>query len=302
MGQASAHISVCICTYKRPQMLFDLLTHLRDQETEVLFTYSIVVVDNDCAKSASNAVDACRSETTPPIRYLCQPERNISLARNLALASADGEYAALIDDDEVPGSDWLLTLYKACEEHRADGVLGPVKPIFVTDPPTWVVKGRFYEKGGHRTGEVLKWQDTRTSNAFLKTSILGDRRNMFRPELGRGGEDKDFFKRLIDKGCVFVWCDEAPVFETIPPERCTRGFMLRRALLRGKVFLDYPSFGVVPMFKSLTAIPVYLLALPFSLFLGHHRFMLLSIRLAEHIGRFLALLGLDVVKQYYVIE
>jgi succinoglycan biosynthesis protein ExoM len=38
--------------------------------------------------------------------------------------------------------------------------------------------------------------------------------------MGReGGEDIDFFRRMIARGHTFVWCDEAPVFEHILPER-----------------------------------------------------------------------------------
>ena len=37
------HISVCICTYKRPIPLKRLLDSLKQQETGGLFTYSVVV-------------------------------------------------------------------------------------------------------------------------------------------------------------------------------------------------------------------------------------------------------------------
>ena len=47
-----AHISVCVCTYKRPLMLKRLLAELDRQQTGGLFTYSIVVADNDQARSA----------------------------------------------------------------------------------------------------------------------------------------------------------------------------------------------------------------------------------------------------------
>jgi glycosyltransferase involved in cell wall biosynthesis len=49
-------ISVCICTYKRPVLLDKLLGRLLGQETEGLFIYSIVVVDNDLSRSAEALV------------------------------------------------------------------------------------------------------------------------------------------------------------------------------------------------------------------------------------------------------
>ena len=54
------HICVCVCTYKRPLMLTRLLTELNRQETGGLFTYSIVVADNDEAKSAEPTVTEFR--------------------------------------------------------------------------------------------------------------------------------------------------------------------------------------------------------------------------------------------------
>lgn len=296
------HISVCICTYKRLKMLLHLLGQLQNQKKEQLFTYSIIVVDNDHAQSARSTVESFKEKAALNIEYYCEPEQNIALARNKALQNAEGNFVALIDDDEFPESNWLLALYEVCKRYNADGVLGPVKPVFEKNPPNWVIKGRFYEKGWHETGSVLQWQDTRTSNVLLKKVIFDDRENMFKPELGRGGEDKDFFKRMIDKNHVFVWCKEALIYEAIPLERCKRIFMLKRALLRGKIFLKYPSFGLITIVKSTIAIPTYTLVLPFALLIGHHHFMKVLIKLFEHIGRLLALCGLDVVKQYYVMK
>ncbi len=295
-------ISVCICTYQRPKMLLNLLEKLQNQKTEQLFTYSIIVVDNDRTQSAKITVDSFKEKSAVEIKYYCEPEQNISLARNKALQSAVGNFVALADDDEFPENNWLLCLYEACKRYNADGVLGPVNPHFQTPPPKWVINGKFYEKDRHKTGNVLQWQNTRTSNVLMKRAIFDDRENMFNPEFGRGGEDKDFFKRMIDKNYVFVWCNEAFIYETIPPERCKRVFMLKRALLRGKIFLKYPSFGLIPIIKSIIAIPTYALILPVTFLMGHHYFMNFLIKLFEHIGRLLALFGLDVIKQYYVMK
>src|SRR5664280_1724691 len=50
------HISVCICTYKRPWLLKRLLGEIGKQETGGLFSYSIVVADNDALRSAEATV------------------------------------------------------------------------------------------------------------------------------------------------------------------------------------------------------------------------------------------------------
>jgi succinoglycan biosynthesis protein ExoM len=302
MPSQAEHISICICTYKRQEMLGRLLEALQCQKTENRFTYSIVVVDNDRLLSASDVAEWFRITYPIQLSYLCEPDRNIALARNKAVQAAEGRYVALIDDDEVPEVDWLISLYDAYKRFDADGILGPVVPRFEGDPPRWVVKGRFFEKGGHRTGCLLNWQDTRTSNVLLNRSIFEDPDYLFNKEFGRGGEDMDFFKRAIDGDFRFFWCAEAPVFEIIPRQRCSRTYMVKRAILRGQLTVGYSCFGPRYIVKSLIAVPAYTAALPFALVSGHHRFMTILIKLAEHLGRFLALSRIDLIKEYYVSE
>ncbi len=292
------HITVCICTYKRAEMLSRLIKELQNQNNGELFTYSAVVVDNDSTQSSRHIVEEMRKESSIAIAYHCEPEQNIALARNKAIQNATGNFVTFIDDDEVPHQDWLLNLYKSIHKFKADGVLGPVIPRYEEDPPEWIVKGKFYERPSQETGTILDWTHTRTGNVLLKRSIFDAPDNMFRREFGRGGEDRDFFRRMIDKGFCFVWTREAPVYEAVPRERFTRSFMLRRALLRGRI----PYFTVVDVFKSLIAIPAYTCMLPFLLFLGHHHFMKYLIKDCDHVGRILAVCGFDVIRQRYVMK
>jgi glycosyltransferase involved in cell wall biosynthesis len=294
----SQHVDVCICTYRRPRLLKKLLTCLREQRTESLFTCSVIVVDNDVGQSARQTVDEFRAQAGWHLRYEVEPVQNIALARNRAVQSATGDFLAFIDDDEYPGPDWLITLVEAQKRWNADGILGPVIPHYETEPPSWVIRGGFYERPSHATGTKLDWKNTRTGNALLRRSLFQEEDNLFRQEFGGGGEDRDFFRRMIRKGHVFIWCAEAPVYESIPPERFKRSFMLKRALVRGKI----PHFRPVDYAKSLLAIPLYTLALPVLPLLGHHVFMKVLIRDFDHIGRLLSLAGIDVVKEKYVTQ
>jgi len=295
------HICVCICTYKRADLLGRLLDELRNQLTDELFTYSIVVIDNDQSQSAKAVVSAFAASSAITVRYCVEPKQNISLARNKAIENAVGDFVAFIDDDEYPSSHWLLTLFKACLQYGVDGVLGPVKPHFHDDVPNWVVKGGFYDRPSYRTGLVIDGKKGRTGNVLLKKSVFTTGEKPFRPEF-RTGEDQDFFRRMIEKGHVFVWCDEAMTYETVPPARWKRTFMLKRALLRGATAVIHPTFGARDIAKSILAVPLYAVALPFALATGHHRFMLLSVKLFDHVGKLLALAGVQPVKEQYVTD
>ena len=300
--KALTHISVCICTYKRPQLLERLLQALRSQETDSQFTYSIVVADNDRSESARTVVSEFRLRTTTELVYCVEPQQNIALARNRALTHSVGDFIAFIDDDEFPGRNWLLRLFESCAEYGADGVLGPVKPYFESQPPDWIIKGKFYDRLTHHTGFIIDWTEGRTGNLLFRREILDGSANAFRSEFGAGGEDRDFFRRMIGAGRVFVWCNEAVAYEIVPPVRWTRRFMLKRALLRGKMSLNHQTGGIRSILISMAAVPLYCMALPLLFLSGQHNFMNYLIKVCDHGGRLLAFLGLNPVKETYVTE
>jgi succinoglycan biosynthesis protein ExoM len=301
MSQETKHISVCICTYKRPGPLKRLLDELARQETGGLFTYSIVIADNDYLQSGEPVVRNFSAASPISIKYCVQPQQNIALTRNKAIENSSGDFIAFLDDDEFPTTTWLLNLFNACEKYHVDGALGPVKRHFDVEPPKWVVKGNFYERPTYATGFVIDWGKGRTNNVLLKTKIIPAGEQPFRPEF-RTGEDQDFFRRMIQRGHAFVWCNEAVAYEVVPPIRWKRTFMIRRALLQGTVSVLHPTFGACDVARSLIAIPAYMAALPFALVLAHHKFMTLLVKLFDHIGRLLALLKVNVIKQPYVTE
>jgi succinoglycan biosynthesis protein ExoM len=291
------HIAVCICTYKRPVLLLRLLDKLEHQQTRGAFTYSVVVADNDSSRSAEQVVGGFVERSRLEVVYCCEPEQNIALVRNKAIGSAHGEFIAFIDDDEFPADDWLANLLIACGRYSAAGVLGPVRPHFDDPPPQWIIKGRFCERPEHMTGTVMDWTKSRTGNLLFRRSILSTTEKPFKPEFGTGGEDQDFFRRMGDNGCLFVWCNEAVAFETVPPSRWTRSYMLTRALLRGRNSLKHPSGRTRLIAVSAVAIPVYLTLFPFSVAMGQHISMKLAIRLCDHLGRLLSLFGLNPIAE-----
>jgi glycosyltransferase involved in cell wall biosynthesis len=296
------HICICVCTFRRPIELQQLLGKLECLRTDNLFTYSIVIADNDRDRSAEATVVKFRGSSKIPVEYHCEPEQNIALARNKALQNARGEFVALIDDDEFPSEDWLLNLLEACRTYASDGVLGPVKPFFDREPPKWLLRGRFYERLAHPTGHVLEWWNCPTSNVLLKRAILLGDDGPFRREFGSGGEDLDFFRRMIERGHLFVWCNEAAIYEVIPPVRWGRGFMLRRALLRGQVSLAHPAGRGRKLVASLLAVPLYTVSLPLCYVLGEHVFMRYLIKDCDHLGRLLAACGIKTIKQKYILD
>lgn len=295
------HICVCICTYRRPHLLQRLLRELRGQKTEGRFTYSIVIADNDGERSAEPAVNEARADYPVPIEYCVEPRQNIALARNKVVANARGEYLAFIDDDEFPIAEWLLRLFRALQDHKVDGVLGPVRRHFDQEPPSWLRKSHFYDRRVNPTGMQVEWREARTGNVLLSREVLAGDGDPFRPEF-RAGEDQDFFRRKIEAGYRFIWCADAEAFESVPPARWKRRYLLQKGLLRGATAALQPTCGAASIAKSLIAIPVYTLAIPFVLLMGQHRLMEVLVSMSDHLGKLMMRAGINPVRGEYVAE
>ena len=293
------HISVCICTFKRPALLRRLLDRLKDQRTEGLFNYSAVVVDNDALGSGREAVQAAREGSPISIEYHIEPERSISLARNRSVECAAGNMVAFIDDDEFPEDGWLVNHYRTLMSSEASGVLGPVRAHFDGPAPVWLVKSGLLERREFATGEKLAdSRFTRTGNVLLRKSLFSHREDRFDPSFGRtGGGDAVFFKRMMEKGHVFIWCNEAVVFETVPPERHVRSYYLKRAFTRGMTEARDTPFLSFSTLRSIAAVPLYGLFLPFARLAGSHVFMRYLVKECDHLSKVLAHAGIKLVKE-----
>jgi len=301
VGETIPHICICVCTYKRPLPLRRLLHCLGGQETGGLFTYSIVVADNDEARSAEATVGEAKTASSVSMKYCHEPARGIARARNKATANAEGDFIAMIDDDEFPAPGWLLKLFTTYKSYHVGGVLGPVKRHFDETPPEWLKKSGLYDRSVNPTGKRVDWREARTGNALVKRALFLSDGEPFRPEF-KSGEDRDFFRRKMAEGNEFVWSAEAEVFEVIPPARWTRSYYLKKALLQGAAFALRPDCGARSILKSAVAIPLYVAALPFALLAGQHHFMTLMVKLCDHAGKLLFKMGINPIREEYVSD
>ena len=284
------HINVCVCTYKRTNLLGRLLEKLKNQVTDNLFTYDIIVVDNDYLHSAQDTVRKVIDESRVLIKYFIEPTQNIALARNKGISNANGTFIAFIDDDEIPNEKWLLNLYSAYKNNVCDGVLGPVFPYFEQEPPRWVRKVKSSKK--IKKEKYLIWEEMSTGNALILRSRIVHLNQKFDERLGRiGSSDSAFFKNMIKNGCSFVWANDAYVYEIVPPERYSIKWLLRRSLRGGGTYskLKFEELNllcrIIYTGKYFIAVLVFLICLPFSVLFGRHIFVRYLMKLFSNIGK-----------------
>ena len=219
MAPTKDEIAVCIPTFRRTHMLQLLLRNLAVQITDGLFEISVVVVDNDADGSARETVEQLKKELGLDLVHDVELERTIPAVRNHALRLARGNYIGIIDDDEFPPTEWLLTLYRAIRTFAVDGALGPVHPFFETQPPAWLVRSRLCERPVYHTGTLLQWNQTRTGNVLLMKEVFDKHGRLFDVQMKTGGEAGSSSNRPCARVAGLWRSRRLLVYEIVPPER-----------------------------------------------------------------------------------
>ncbi|QBQ54401.1 glycosyltransferase family 2 protein [Nitrosococcus wardiae] len=221
------HIAVCIATFKRPQLLENLLNSIANQVTKSKFLISVIIVDND-AKASGQTI--AKNYTN---YYFIETEKNIALVRNRAVTEAvtlGANFVAFIDDDEVASFDWLFRLYEAVQ--NVDIVHGPICRD-VPDTPFFRV---FFKR--RRGDPPSSWKRAKpsTGNCLIRVEVF--QKIQFDPAFGiSGGEDSDFFYRALQAGFRFRWVLDAVATETVLPNRMAIRWVLARSFREGNSFI-----------------------------------------------------------------
>ncbi|MFZ1468670.1 MAG: glycosyltransferase [Paracoccaceae bacterium] len=102
-ADARCHATIAICTYNRLRTLpatLQALSMLRGP-----YSFEVLVVNGPSDDGTAAYLAGC-----PGIRVLDNPDTNLAISRNIAIANAAGDFIAFIDDDAIPEADWLTLI------------------------------------------------------------------------------------------------------------------------------------------------------------------------------------------------
>jgi succinoglycan biosynthesis protein ExoM len=237
-------VVIGICTFRRT-LVADTLASLAALDLPA-GPVGIIVADNDDNPTAAALVARIAASHPLPIRYIHAPARNISVARNAVLAAsldAGARYLALLDDDETATAGWLMALLRQQAATGSAAVVGPVHARYAATAPRWMQAGAVHDTRPEldRAGQPTQ---AYSCNVLLDLAVPALRALRFDPARGRtGGEDTAFFRALMTAGHQVGYAPDAILHETVPDDRATLRWLLRRRYRMGQTHASLIAAG-----------------------------------------------------------
>ena len=230
----SIFFTVALCTHNHSDRLQRTLAELpRIRPPDE--SWEFVVIDNGSRDATPQLLAAHAWPVGWDVRVVREEKLGLSNARNRAIAEARGEYIIFLDDDETADPDWLCAYERLIRATGADAVGGRIRVLFEEDfRPSWLSDELLGFLGElNRADAISPLTDHGTSfygGNFGFRRTLAERLGGFDTMLGRngsdntGGEEVDFYRRLLAAGCKVWWTPEAVIHHRIQAEKLNRGY------------------------------------------------------------------------------
>jgi glycosyltransferase involved in cell wall biosynthesis len=229
-------ITVALCTHNQVKRLQRTLAGLENLATPTR-PWEIIVVDNACSDETPQLLS--NSEWYPqgvPVRVVREMKLGLSNARNCALREARGEYLLFVDDDETPDPNWLVAYEHDMLTFKPDALGGRIEVLFEHgERPSWLQDELLGFLGRLDHGDGCWLTDNATpfygGNFAVRKDIFAEV-GEFDAGLGRkgrvnaGGEDTEFYRRLISSEHSVRWVPGAIIYHRIRADKLRRSYFL----------------------------------------------------------------------------
>ena len=229
-------ISVIIASYNRSQNLGRFLGEIANQVVPAGADWEVLIVDNNSTDGTREQVASFVDRDPRRFKYLHESRQGKSDSLNKGIREATGDVFAFTDDDCIPNSDWLASIFGE----------------FNSDPSLDVVGGRveLYNKQDRPVSIRTCPDRTLISTygqlfAFLIGCNMAARRRVFEsvqgfdPLLGPGKralalEDMDFLYRAYRRGFKMIYAPEILVYHNHGRRSDNEIESLSHAYVRGR--------------------------------------------------------------------
>lgn len=228
-------LSLIIPTHNRAEQLIAALQSVVQQRVAVEEWECVVVNNASTDDTLARFAAFAAAHPTFNLRIVTELEPGVSYARNRGVAEALAPYVACIDDDERINEEFIGAYIDFFEEHPDAAVAGGrIIAEYTTERPAWM--SRYTEM------PIANPMDFGPEVRLFPVGRVPGGGNMafrratavcyggFDPELGRvgreliGGEENDFFERLLRGGEKIWYVPSAIMWHIIPPQKLTKAY------------------------------------------------------------------------------
>jgi glucosyl-dolichyl phosphate glucuronosyltransferase len=229
-------VSIIVCTCNRAAALRNTLEVLGTLQFPPEWAPELLVVDNGSGDDTARIVENT-ALSNMQVRFLFEPGKGLSRARNAGLTAARGELILFTDDDVTPAPDWAMEMMLPLLNGTCDAVIGKI----TLDPKLT----RDWLTSAHRWW-LASSDDARPHEGFreLIGASMGFRRPVlervpaFDTELGAGAlgfsDDTLFGWQLAEAGFRIGYAPAARVIHHLNASRLGRTEWLDASRNRGR--------------------------------------------------------------------
>jgi len=301
LGTVEPSVSVVVCTRNRPEVLKKCLSSIHGLSPQ---PNEIIVIDNDPSSGLTEVV----TSAFPEVRYVPEPRRGLSAARNTGIRNSRGAIIAFTDDDVEVHPGWIGAIQDVFHDAEIIATTGLVLPAELATPAQYAFQGdslgcgweyraldfddNFFRSMKH-VG-VPAWRLGAGANMAFRREAF-ERVGFFDERLGAGtsgcSEDSELWYRLLAEGYRCRYEPAAVVFHAHRSdwtELREQSYNYMRGHVAALLFQfdRYGHWGNI--YRAFLALPFYFIMLGF-------RYLKRSVgRLIRHSGEetpFLPLLG-----------
>jgi glycosyltransferase involved in cell wall biosynthesis len=259
-------LTISVCTYNRADRLPYLINALRSQECPVQF--EIIVIDNNSTDDTEHVVRKLADSGDVPLRYIKETRQGIVHARNCAIEfSKDSTFLSFIDDDELPGPNWIKAAVDALEKEDAGCVGGEIRVKFTGKKrPPWLEDELLGFLGEKKYADEPFWITNRATpvwsgNIAYRTSVFASglrfdsRYNRKGKGIG-GGEDAIMFESLLKNGVNIRYRPDMLVDHFVEEWKIKRRYFLKLHFLAG---IKYGRYATGEYKRTVMGVPPFML-------------------------------------------
>ena len=241
-------ILICICTYKRNNILNECLMSFNKAVIPFNFNIKFLIIDNTVNGNAKNIINKVKKKFNHKIYYINEKKRGIVHARNKCLDQVrkiNCDYFSFLDDDCEIDSKWFVNFKKIVNTHKIEILTGP--QIHKSNQKINKNLEIIFEKKIKDNKKFVNW--AATNNVIISKKILLSSNLKFDIKLNKFGmgEDQLFFLQLNKKGHQILWNKEIKVYEKKHSHRSTMKWVIDRSFRLGILgnYIDKKIYGSI---------------------------------------------------------